>query len=80
MFSTLTKANMQKHCELMKCVCVVPLQELRESLEVLVHQTRSLMMNPDSDHHLSLLLRQQLEDLDRATCELQVTLRLSTVQ
>ncbi|XP_071362750.1 uncharacterized protein ccdc142 [Trachinotus anak] len=53
------------------------LKELRESLEVLVHQTRSLMMKPDSDHHSALhdhsqpLLRLQLEALDRAASELQ---------
>uniref|UniRef100_A0A3B4T4F2 Coiled-coil domain containing 142 n=1 Tax=Seriola dumerili TaxID=41447 RepID=A0A3B4T4F2_SERDU len=47
------------------------LKELRESLEVMVRQTRSLMMTPDSDYYSSLLLRQQLEALDRAVSELQ---------
>ncbi|XP_051277169.1 uncharacterized protein ccdc142 isoform X2 [Dicentrarchus labrax] len=50
---------------------------LRESLQMMVHQTKSLMMNSYSDHHSTLhnhnqlLLRQQLEALDKAVSELQ---------
>ncbi|XP_026213970.1 uncharacterized protein ccdc142 isoform X2 [Anabas testudineus] len=53
------------------------LKVLREWLEVMVHQTKSLMMNSDRNHHSALhnhnqlQLRQQLEALDRAVCELQ---------
>ncbi|XP_039976116.1 coiled-coil domain-containing protein 142 [Xiphias gladius] len=53
------------------------LKVLRESLEMMVHQTKSLMMNSDRDHHSALhnhkqlLLRKQLEALDRAVSELQ---------
>ncbi|XP_044062200.1 uncharacterized protein ccdc142 isoform X2 [Siniperca chuatsi] len=53
------------------------LKVLRESLETMVHQTKSLMMNSDREHHSTLhnhnqlLLRQQLEALDRAVCKLQ---------
>ncbi|KAM6952568.1 coiled-coil domain-containing protein 142-like [Lycodopsis pacificus] len=53
------------------------LKVLRESIEMMVHQTKSLMMNSDSNqhstlhHHNQLLLRQQLEGLDRAVSELQ---------
>ncbi len=61
-----------------RCVAL-SLQVLRESLEMMVHQTKSLMMNSDSDHqfplhnHNQLLLSQQLEELDRAVSKLQVT-------
>ncbi|XP_054453519.1 uncharacterized protein ccdc142 isoform X2 [Anoplopoma fimbria] len=53
------------------------LQVLRESIETMVHETKSLMMNSDSNQHSTLhnhnqlLLRQQLEALDRAVSELQ---------
>ncbi|KAK9517518.1 hypothetical protein VZT92_022884 [Zoarces viviparus] len=53
------------------------LKVLRESVEMMVHQTKSLMMNSDSGqhstlhHHNQLLLRQQLEGLDRAVSQLQ---------
>ncbi|XP_035524649.1 coiled-coil domain-containing protein 142-like isoform X2 [Morone saxatilis] len=53
------------------------LKVLRESLQMMVHQTKSLMMNSHSDHHSTLhnhnqlLLRQQLEALDKAVSELQ---------
>lgn len=68
------------------CVCVMylyfislSLQVLRGSLEIMVHRTKSLMMDSDNDHHSTLhdhnqlLLRQQLEALDRAVSMLQVT-------
>lgn len=63
------------------CACVVTLslQVLRESLDVVVQQTKSLMMNSDDDRHSvlhnhnQLLLKQQLAALDRAVSELQVT-------
>ncbi|XP_039478170.1 uncharacterized protein ccdc142 isoform X2 [Oreochromis aureus] len=50
---------------------------MRESLEALVHQTKSLVMNSHSDQqstlhtHSQLLLQQQLETLDRARSALQ---------
>ncbi|GAA6220908.1 coiled-coil domain-containing protein 142 isoform X1 [Lates japonicus] len=52
------------------------LKVLRASVEMMVHQTKSLVMNSDSDqsalqNHSQLLLRQQLEALDRAVSELQ---------
>ncbi|KAI3352108.1 hypothetical protein L3Q82_020920 [Scortum barcoo] len=53
------------------------LKVLRESLEIMVHQTKPLTMNSDSDHHVplhnhnQLLLRQQLETLHRAVSKLQ---------
>lgn len=45
---------------------------------MMVHQTKSLMMNSVSDHHSALhnhnqlLLRQQLQALDKAISKLQV--------
>ncbi|XP_068450729.1 uncharacterized protein ccdc142 isoform X2 [Clinocottus analis] len=53
------------------------LKVLRESIEMMVHQTKSLMRNSDSNQHSTLhnhnqlLLRKQLEALDRAVSELQ---------
>ncbi|XP_018519992.1 uncharacterized protein ccdc142 isoform X2 [Lates calcarifer] len=52
------------------------LKVLRASVEMMVHQTKSLVMNSDSDqsalqNHSQLLLRQQLEALGRAVSELQ---------
>uniref|UniRef100_A0A8C2X0Y3 Coiled-coil protein 142 C-terminal domain-containing protein n=2 Tax=Cyclopterus lumpus TaxID=8103 RepID=A0A8C2X0Y3_CYCLU len=53
------------------------LKVLRESIEIMVHQTQSLMMDSDSNqlstlhNHNQLLLRKQLEALDRAVSELQ---------
>ncbi|XP_019109901.1 uncharacterized protein ccdc142 isoform X2 [Larimichthys crocea] len=53
------------------------LKVLTESLEELLHQTKSLMMNSDSDHHSTLhnhnqvLLRQQLKSLEGAVSKLQ---------
>ncbi|XP_008279120.1 uncharacterized protein ccdc142 isoform X2 [Stegastes partitus] len=53
------------------------LHMLRESLETIVHQTKHLVMNLDSDHcstlchHNQLLLGQQTETLDRTVSELQ---------
>ncbi|XP_038555603.1 uncharacterized protein ccdc142 [Micropterus salmoides] len=53
------------------------LKVLRGSLEIMVHRTKSLMMDSDNDHHSTLhdhnqlLLRQQLEALDRAVSMLQ---------
>ncbi|XP_047208959.1 uncharacterized protein ccdc142 isoform X3 [Girardinichthys multiradiatus] len=50
---------------------------LMESVHKTIHQTKSLLMNLDSDHHSTLqnhnqhLLRHQLEALDGAACELQ---------
>ena len=65
---------------LIKCFLLsLSLQVLRESLEMMVHWTKFLMVNSDSDHlsaihnHNQLLLRQHLEALDRAASELQVT-------
>lgn len=60
------------------CSLSLPLQVLRESVDTMVQQTKSLMMNSDIDHHSTLhnhnqlLLRQQLGELDRAVSELQV--------
>ncbi|XP_074503885.1 uncharacterized protein ccdc142 [Sebastes fasciatus] len=54
------------------------LKVLRESVETIVHQTKSLMMNSDSNqqstlhNHGQLLLRQQLKALDGAVSELQI--------
>lgn len=67
-------------------VLPLSLQVLREWLEVMVHQTKSLMMNSDRNHHSALhnhnqlQLRQQLEALDRAVCELQVTSQIFILQ
>ncbi|XP_044219292.1 uncharacterized protein ccdc142 isoform X2 [Thunnus albacares] len=53
------------------------LKVLRESVDMIVQLTKSLMMNSDNDHHSTLhdhnqlLLRQQLRALDRAVSELQ---------
>ncbi|XP_054872345.1 uncharacterized protein ccdc142 isoform X2 [Amphiprion ocellaris] len=53
------------------------LNMVRESLEMMVHQTKCLVMNSDSNHHSTfrnhneLLLGQQTEVLDRAVSELQ---------
>ncbi|KAM9850151.1 coiled-coil domain-containing protein 142 [Aulostomus maculatus] len=53
------------------------LKVLRESVDVTLLQTKSLMVTPDHDHqssshnHNQLLLRQQLGALDRAVSELQ---------
>ncbi|XP_029297013.1 uncharacterized protein ccdc142 [Cottoperca gobio] len=53
------------------------LKVLTESFEMMVHQTKTLMMNSDSNQHSTfhnhnqLLLRQQLEAFDRALSELQ---------
>ncbi|MEQ2238229.1 hypothetical protein ILYODFUR_031092 [Ilyodon furcidens] len=50
---------------------------LMESVHKTIHQTKSILMNLDSDHHSTLqnhnqhLLRHQLEALDGAACELQ---------
>ncbi|KAK2849550.1 hypothetical protein Q5P01_009384 [Channa striata] len=53
------------------------LKVLRESLEVMMNQTKSLMISADGDQHSTLhrhnqlQMRQQLGALDRAVCELQ---------
>ncbi|XP_056295701.1 uncharacterized protein ccdc142 isoform X2 [Pseudoliparis swirei] len=53
------------------------LKVLRESTEIMVQQTKSLLMSSDSNQHSTLhnhnqlLLRKQLEALDRAVSELQ---------
>ncbi|CAK6979787.1 uncharacterized protein ccdc142 isoform X1 [Scomber scombrus] len=53
------------------------LKVLRESVDMMVQQTKSLIMNSDNDHHSTLhnhsqlLLRQQIGVLDKAVCELQ---------
>ncbi|XP_041846542.1 uncharacterized protein ccdc142 isoform X2 [Melanotaenia boesemani] len=53
------------------------LQKLKESLDVLMHQIKALLMALDSDHHSSVqihnqhLLKQQLEVLDCSVSELQ---------
>ncbi|MEQ2266062.1 hypothetical protein XENORESO_017360 [Xenotaenia resolanae] len=50
---------------------------LMESVHKTIHQTKSILMNLDSDHHSTLqnhnqhLLRHQLEALDGAACQLQ---------
>lgn len=55
------------------------LQVWTESLHLTVLQTRSLVMNSDSDHHSTiwnhhhLLMGQQLDALDKAVSDLQVT-------
>lgn len=65
-------------------MCFLCLQVMRESLEALVHQTKSLVMNSHSDQqstlhtHSQLLLQQQLETLDRARSALQVSCLLSS--
>ncbi|KAM7388857.1 hypothetical protein PAMP_022867 [Pampus punctatissimus] len=53
------------------------LKVLRESVDTIVQQAKSLMMNSDNDHHSTLrnhnqlLLRQQLKALDKAASKLQ---------
>ncbi|KAF3693540.1 Coiled-coil domain-containing protein 142 [Channa argus] len=53
------------------------LKVLKESLEVMMHHTKSLMTSADRDQHSTsyehnkLQMRQQLGALDRAVCELQ---------
>lgn len=60
-------------------VLSLSLQVLTESVEMMVHQTKSLKMKSDSGHHSTLhnhnqlLLSLQLEALDSAVCKLQVT-------
>lgn len=63
------------------CVLSVSLQVLIESLEMMEHQTKALVMNSDMNQHSTLhnhnqlLLRQQLNAFGRAANELQVTCR-----
>ncbi|KAM3612710.1 uncharacterized protein V6R79_013135 [Siganus canaliculatus] len=53
------------------------LHVLKESLELILQQTKSLVSTSDGEHHSALhihgqlQLRQQLEDLDRTICSLQ---------
>lgn len=60
-------------------VLSLSLQVLTESVEMMVHQTKSLKMKSDGGHHSTLhshnqlLLSLQLEELDSAVCKLQVT-------
>lgn len=58
---------------------------LRESVDMMVQQTKSLIMNADNDHHSTLhnqsqlLLRQQIGVLDKAVCELQVMCLIDSI-